>query len=449
MITDKLNLVVFHSMFRKLIQWVALFLFAAILTEVCRGVQLNAPALEKSPPEIGLDRLRNQRSFRFEWRFERPGVEGDFKGSYHYPDNIGMRGSWQFGKHEEKGEWIASGDEQFEWDQEMKEWKVLPRGEETDPLRQMFRILHFPKFEFLREDRYKGKRFLVYSFDPNAPFLDPSMEKELKGEIWTDPKTHLPYRVRISELGVRDSEIHWELLLSKFNKPVKIKTPAFQYRLNLKGPMKGVRKVLLKRMEGESFEDVAFRVERDRMRVGFRTSGNPERLLEHLIAPGNLRIYLAQFPSEPVSKLVEAGYKPAPTPLLPDYQEKYGEDALLVFEGEDVTKPLIIQKLLVTEGEVSEARVGFDAMSRPVLQLTLTKKGKKDLSAGTQGHMDRPLGVMLDGMCLSSPILRKLISGRSFEISGEFTLEEVEGMVLRLRAGPIPHPLEVLSLKKL
>ena len=402
----------------------------------------------QNPVEIGLDRLQNQRSFRFEWRFERPGVKGEFRGSFHSPDQIGMRGRWNFGKVREEVEYFASGDEQYEWDPEKKEWVIHPRGEETDPLLQMDRILT-GEFEWIREDRIKGEKSLIYGFLPNAPFLDPSNVKRLQGEIWLDPKTFLPLRVEIFEEGDETSGIGWELLFTDYNEPNDLKIPTFRYQLVLEGKMKGVREVLLERMERGGFTDVGFQVDREKMKVGFQTSMNPEKIVEHLIAQGNLQIHLAHFPKEPVSEFVGAGLKPAPTPLSPEFQDRYGKGALLVFEGEDVTKPLILQDLLLTEAEVGEERVVFDDLSRPVLQLILTAEGEERLSTGTQKHLNAPLGVVLDGRCISAPILRKPISGRTFEILVETTLEDVEGMALRLQAGPLPEGLRIISLKKL
>lgn len=405
------------------------------------------------PVEIGLDRLKNQRSFRFEWRIQRPGVRGEFRGVYHYPDQIGMKGSWNFSEIKEKGEWVASGDEQFEWDPEKKEWQTLPRGEETDPLLQMFRILT-GEFDWLREDRFKGRKTPVYGFLSSVPFLDPTMEKRLRGEIGLDPKTSLPNRVEIFEEGVSDSKLGWELLLFDYNEPFAIEIPTSRYQLVLEGNMKGVREVLEARMERGDFRDVEFQVERERMKVGFRTSGNPEKAVENLIAPGSLRIHLAQFPEEPVSNFVGAsplsrGFNPTRIPLPYEYQTKYGEGALLVFEREDVTKPLILQELLLTEKEVENVEVIFDELSRPFLRLLFTRVGVERITRGIQNRVNRPLAVLLDGRCLSSPIQRKPFSGRSFEIPGEFTLDEVEGMVLRLRAGPLSEGLKFISLKKL
>lgn len=444
------NIVVFDLMFKIAMAKVAPLFWVATF--------LGSPSLSqgsKNPVEIGLERFRNQKSFRFEWEFRRPGVKGEFKGRFEYPDRIGMKGAWHFGKMEEKGEWFARGDEQFEWDREKKEWMVLPRGEETDPLRQMFRILsESQKSSFLRKGDYKGKSFNLYGFDPNAPFLDPSMEAELKGEIWMDPKTHLPLRVTVSSPS---KEISWDFLLSDYNEAFILEIPSIRYQLILQGPMKEVKDILEMRMKGEGFEDVAFSVEREEMRVGFRTSLLPEKKVEYLIAPGHLRTHLAEFPEEPVSQIVgdfvprrvESGFKTDPTLLPLEYQEKYGREALLVFERGDVTKPLILQKLLLTEEEVEGALVAFDELSRPMLRLVLTEEGRSRLSSGIRDHLDHPLGIVIDGECISSLIQRRSFTGKVLEVPGEFTLEEVEGMVLRLKAGPLPKGLKVVSLRKL
>ena len=250
------------------------------------------------------------------------------------------------------------------------------------------------------------------------------------------------------ERGRKD--IGWELVLTHFNKSITIKIPTFRYQVVLKGIRRGVKKVIKERMEGTDFKNVAVHVEKDIMKLGFRTSRNPERVVESLITPGRLQIHLAQFPKEPVSVLInEAGVDPSGTyPLARDYQERYGKIARLIFEEEDVARPLILQELLLTEEDVREARVAFDELSRPVLKLRLTQQGKEKLSLGTRNHIDRPIGIVSDGKCLSSIILRSQISEKSFQVSGDFTLEEIEGIVLRLRAGPLSEGLRIASLKK-
>ena len=59
--------------------------------------------------------------------------------------------------------------------------------------------------------------------------------------------------------------------------------------------------------------------------------------------------------------------------------------------------------------------------------------------------MGRPLAILLDGVLISAPNVNEAISGGSAVISGSFTTQEVKDLVIKLRAGSLPVPVEILS----
>ena len=63
----------------------------------------------------------------------------------------------------------------------------------------------------------------------------------------------------------------------------------------------------------------------------------------------------------------------------------------------------------------------------------------------TARNIGRPLGIYLDGVALSAPVVREKISGGKAQVTGQFTLKEARDLVRRLNSGALPLPITLVN----
>jgi hypothetical protein len=88
---------------------------------------------------------------------------------------------------------------------------------------------------------------------------------------------------------------------------------------------------------------------------------------------------------------------------------------------------------VVTNTEVVDARAvqGDDASTFSV-SVTFTPEGAARMAKATEGHLGRPLAILLDGEVAAAPVVRSSIGGAAV-ITGKYTREEAEKIVAGIR----------------
>ncbi len=89
---------------------------------------------------------------------------------------------------------------------------------------------------------------------------------------------------------------------------------------------------------------------------------------------------------------------------------------------------------------LAEASQGFDRQGQPSVKFTFDEPGAKRFSRLTSGNVGREMAILLDDEVYSAPLIKTTIS-KSGEITGRFTLDEVNDLVRTLRAGSLPARL--------
>ena len=145
-------------------------------------------------------------------------------------------------------------------------------------------------------------------------------------------------------------------------------------------------------------------------------------------------------------EFVEAEWAPADeTKLTPErVKEFYGKEAYLdkvkiVRNGEVVgDRPIILKKGVLTGALLKGAWPGVDEYGNPVVDIEFNSEGAKLFSAVTSRSVGKPIAILLDGRIISAPNVREPIPSGKAQISGDFTIEEVQDMVIKLKAGALP-----------
>lgn len=110
----------------------------------------------------------------------------------------------------------------------------------------------------------------------------------------------------------------------------------------------------------------------------------------------------------------------------------------------------------LTGESLEDARVDYQELGQPTVNLTFNKKGAKrfgNITASFAPGGDqnpnannyRQLGIVLDGNLYSAPRINEPIYGGNAQISGSFSLQEAKSLAIVLRAGSLPAPVEVIE----
>lgn len=81
----------------------------------------------------------------------------------------------------------------------------------------------------------------------------------------------------------------------------------------------------------------------------------------------------------------------------------------------------------------------------PVIGVTFDDAGSSLFEALTARSIGRPLGIYLDGVPLSAPVVQEKISGGKAQITGQFTPSEARDLVRRLNSGALPVPITLTN----
>ena len=95
---------------------------------------------------------------------------------------------------------------------------------------------------------------------------------------------------------------------------------------------------------------------------------------------------------------------------------------------------------------VARANLEFDpTTNQPNVGLTFTSEGKDLFSKITKDNIGNYLGIFLDGVPISVPVVRDQIADGRGVISGTFTVDEAKTLVRNLNYGALPVPITLIS----
>jgi len=103
---------------------------------------------------------------------------------------------------------------------------------------------------------------------------------------------------------------------------------------------------------------------------------------------------------------------------------------------------------VMTNAEIEETVVSRDVLENPAVNFTLTLEGKEIFLDYTTNNVGKYLGIVLDKVVISSPVVNQPITDGSGIIQGGFSQEEAEDLAAYLKMEPLPVPLIVKDIKK-
>ena len=130
--------------------------------------------------------------------------------------------------------------------------------------------------------------------------------------------------------------------------------------------------------------------------------------------------------------------------LVTDGADSMGAKNLPMADNPDVRLP-IERRAMLTGDMLDNAQPGFSQNGQPVVTFALDRRGTKRFCDVTREHTNEPFAIVLDNEVLSAPNINEPICGGRAEISGSFTVQEVNDLSILLRAGALPAPMKVVE----
>ncbi len=105
----------------------------------------------------------------------------------------------------------------------------------------------------------------------------------------------------------------------------------------------------------------------------------------------------------------------------------------------------LLDKVLLTGNELSNARQDHDQLGRPAVSIEFNDEGAKLFDEATAATVGQRLAMVLDGAVISAPNVNERIPGGKAIITGSFTPEEARNLAIMLRAGALPVNVSILE----
>ncbi|NBV42983.1 protein translocase subunit SecD, partial [bacterium] len=110
-------------------------------------------------------------------------------------------------------------------------------------------------------------------------------------------------------------------------------------------------------------------------------------------------------------------------------------------------RPIILKDVALTGADLKMATPGTNQYGENVVNIEFSSEGASKFKAVTARSVGRPLAIVLDSRVISAPNVNEPIAGGRAQISGRFTLAEMKDLVIQLKAGALPVPVEIASNK--
>ena len=125
----------------------------------------------------------------------------------------------------------------------------------------------------------------------------------------------------------------------------------------------------------------------------------------------------------------------------------FGTERFKDREGRDI---LVKRQVVLTGDNLNDAQPGFDNQTHePTVNLTLDAKGARIFKDVTRENVGKRMAIILfekgKGEVVTAPVIRQEIGGGRVQISGRMTTVEATDTALRLSAGSLAAPMEIIE----
>jgi protein-export membrane protein SecD len=108
---------------------------------------------------------------------------------------------------------------------------------------------------------------------------------------------------------------------------------------------------------------------------------------------------------------------------------------------------LVHKEVIVSGDDLVNAYVGYDnrGIGERAVDFEFNSRGAAAFARVTRENIGKPFAIVLDNKVISAPVIRSEIPGGRGQITGNFSVEEVNRLALLLRSGALPAALSIIE----
>ena len=127
-----------------------------------------------------------------------------------------------------------------------------------------------------------------------------------------------------------------------------------------------------------------------------------------------------------------------------DNQDSFGVEKIKYENGVD--EDFVSKRIILSGDNLLDAQPRMNNQTNEtVVSFTLDRVGAKRFGKATSTGLGKQLAIVLDGKIISAPVIRDTIASGNGQISGGFTFQSATDLVLLLRSGALPAPLNIIE----
>lgn len=104
----------------------------------------------------------------------------------------------------------------------------------------------------------------------------------------------------------------------------------------------------------------------------------------------------------------------------------------------------------LTGKDVKKATVDFSSENgQPQVALSFSKKGVDLFAEITKRNIGKPVGIFIDEIPISTPVVQQAIVDGNAVITGQFTIDEAQKLAISINSGALPLPIKLVEKKNI
>ncbi|MBI4724265.1 MAG: protein translocase subunit SecD [Rhodomicrobium sp.] len=125
-------------------------------------------------------------------------------------------------------------------------------------------------------------------------------------------------------------------------------------------------------------------------------------------------------------------------------------DDQLLADAENPGRNVLVHKEVIVSGDdLVNAYAGYDnsagGLGQRAVDFEFNSRGAAAFARVTRDNIGKPFAIVLDNKVISAPVIRSEIPGGRGQITGNFSVEEVNRLALLLRSGALPAALSIIE----
>jgi preprotein translocase subunit SecD len=207
------------------------------------------------------------------------------------------------------------------------------------------------------------------------------------------------------------------------------------------GAVEQAVKVLTNRLGGYGVEGIVVQQHGDhQIVVQLPGLSDSERIKQEIARTARLEFKIVEKVAGSRESLLDEfdGDLPSDKMILPG--KKVSDSAL----DEDAGQWYLVPAFSDLSGDrIKDASARFDEYNRPYIAFEMTSQGAREFGELTSNNVGRSIGIVIDDVVISSPVIQTPITGGKGSITGRFAMTEANDLAILLKSGSLQAPLTI------